>query len=121
WDLRYFIGVLASALLTDFNAGNRRGLEKEVLNHFRHQAAFLGLGRLAYNRGEVKLAFRQPFERGIRDIAKEIRVYLLDDALLDQLLGHLVMRIHVAQHLFELLCREYLSQHIEDLAGAPGV
>ena len=115
------VGVLALTLLAYFNAGHRGSLKKEVLNHLRDEAALLGFGGLADNGGEIKLAFRQSLQGGIRDAPEVLGVHLLDDALLDQLFGHLVVRVHVAQHLFELIRRKYLAQHIEYLAGAFGI
>src|SRR6266403_3312306 len=89
----HFVGVLSLPLLAHFNASHGRSLEKEVLNHFWDDATFLGLGGLADDGREIELALRESLQRGIGNAAEVFRVHLLDDALFDELLGHLIMRI----------------------------
>ena len=45
-------------------------------------------------------------------------VHLLNDALLDEFLIHLVVRIHIANHFFQLVRGKHVAKHVEHLAGA---
>src|ERR1700689_3777350 len=51
--------VLSFALLTHFNASHRSRLKKEILDHFRDEAALFGFGGFADDGGKIELAFRQ--------------------------------------------------------------
>ena len=113
--------VLPFALLAHFKAGDGGGLKEEVFNHFRDESAFLGFSGLADDSGEIELALRQSLQGGVCDAAEVLGIDLVDDALFDELFSHLIVRVHVAQHLLKLICRENLSEDVEYFAGALGI
>src|SRR5581483_6781536 len=118
---RRAVGMLPFPLLANCEAGDRGCLKEEAFNHLGNQAALARLGRLADDGGKVEFALGKSFERRIGDAPEMINIHLLDDALLNQVLCHLISRVHIAQHLFELVARENLSKNIEDLPRALGI
>src|ERR1700691_1716510 len=56
---RHSVRVLSFALFTHFNAGHRSRLKKEILDHFRDEAAFFCFGRFSDDGREIELALRQ--------------------------------------------------------------
>ncbi len=101
-------------------AGQRPGLHKEIFDDFRHQASLFGLGRFAHNGRQIEFPFGQPLQGRVGDLAKALGLHLLHDAVLDDRLGQ-VVGVHVAHHLFQLVGRKDIAQHVEDLAGLRGV
>src|ERR1700684_1477001 len=53
------VRVLSFALLTHFDAGHRSGLKKEILDHFRDEAAFFSFGRFSDDGREIEFALCQ--------------------------------------------------------------
>src|SRR5271169_4867082 len=86
----HLVRVLPFALLAHFNTSHGGSLKKKVLDDLRNQSAFLGFGGLADNGGEIELAFRQSLQCGIGNASEVLGVDLLDNALLDELFGHLI-------------------------------
>lgn len=112
-------GIVIGFLGLDARGGS--GINEEILNDLGHEAAFLGLGGFADDGGDVQLFFGKKFEGAFGDTLEPGDVHVLDDALLDDFLGHLVVGVHVANHLFQLILGEDVPQHIEDFAGVLGI
>src|SRR5579871_11805 len=115
------VGVLTFSLFADRQAGDGGRLQEELLDDFRNQAALLCFRGFADDRRQIQFALSKPLQGGVGDTAETVGVDLLDDALLDQFLRHLVVRVHVAQHSFQLISWEDLSEHVEHLASALGI
>ncbi len=58
------VDVTVLAHLLGVNAGFRGGNDEEILDDLGHEAAFLGLDRLADDRRQVEFFLRQPLQGG---------------------------------------------------------
>ena len=115
------IDMTVLAGLAGIDARNRCGLGEEVLDDLGDQPAFLGLGRFPDDGGQVQLAPGETFQSRVGDGFKALRVHFLDDAALDDFLGHLIARIHLADHALQLIRGEDVAEDVEHLAGAPRI
>ena len=110
------VGVTVLAEFLGVNAGFRGGNDEEILDGLGHEAAFLGLDRLADDRRQVEFLLRKPLQGGFRDLPESGRVDFPDDPVGD---GVLVGPpcVEVAEELLQEVGGEDLADHVEDLVG----
>src|SRR5208283_4159061 len=74
WNLADPVNVNALGEGPGLNSRDRRGLDEEVLDHFRHESPFASLDGLSHNRREVQLSLGQSLQGRFGDRAEALGV-----------------------------------------------